>query len=70
MEQLIDEIEGYAAAVNRSPEVILRAAISASWSQWGKWKAGTSSPTMRVVDRIRAYMAENPAPAEQERGAA
>lgn len=68
MEQLILEIETYAAAVGKLPQKVLRDAVDASWKQWGCWKAGTASPTMITVDRLHAYMAANPP--EQKRGAA
>ncbi|WP_288997970.1 hypothetical protein [uncultured Gemmobacter sp.] len=38
----------------------MRLAVSASWGTWEAWKAGKSSPTVAVADRIYAYMAENP----------
>ena len=60
MEQFIRDIEAYAGAVNRKPQSILRAAVGASWGTWESWKAGKSSPTMIVADRVRAYIAENP----------
>lgn len=60
MEQLISEIEVYARAVERTPQAVLRAAIGAGWSEWESWRAGRSSPTMARVDRLRAYIAENP----------
>ncbi|MCW2305033.1 hypothetical protein M2324_003448 [Rhodovulum sulfidophilum] len=66
MEQLIVDIEAYAAAVQKTPQKILRDAIGASWGQWASWKSGKASPTLRVVDRLRAFMAANPAPAKQE----
>ncbi|EPX82077.1 hypothetical protein [Salipiger mucosus] len=60
MEQLIAEIAAYARSVNKTPQAVLRAAIGAGWREWDSWKAGTSSPTMARVDRLRDYMAENP----------
>lgn len=66
MEQLIAEVEAYCAAAGTSPQRVLRAAIGASWGQWDRWKAGTSSPTMVVADRLRRWMAEHPPAAGQE----
>jgi len=60
MEKLISEIETYCAAAGMSPQRLLRAAIDSSWSTWDAWKAGASSPTMKVADRTRAYMAAHP----------
>ncbi|MGO4854456.1 hypothetical protein ACEN2S_16670 [Phaeovulum sp. W22_SRMD_FR3] len=62
MEQFIRDIEAYASAKRRSPQAILRDAIKANWGTWDGWCAGRSSPTMAVADRVRAYMAANPAP--------
>jgi len=65
MEQLIAEIEAYASSMDRKPQWVLREAIGAGWKEWTLWRAGTSSPTMARVDRLRDYMAANP-PAETE----
>lgn len=66
MEQLIRDIEAYALAVGRKPQAVLRAAYGAGWGVWEAWKAGTSSPTYAVGDRIYAYMAENPPPVAED----
>lgn len=63
MESLILEIEAYATRHGITPQKFLRDVIAAPWGQWQKWKDGTSSPTMRIVDKIRDYMAENANPA-------
>lgn len=60
MEQLIEEVEAYCAARGIAPQRLLRDAVKATWPLWKKWKDGESSPTMKVADRVRAYMAENP----------
>lgn len=70
MEQLIDEIEAYAVAAGIKPQRLLREALGASWRQWDDWKAGNASPTLRVVDRLRSFMAENPATVKNEEDAA
>lgn len=70
MEQFLEEITAYAAAVGRSPQHILRQAIGANWHQWKAWQAGQSSPTLHTVDKIRKYMADNPAPVEAIEAAA
>jgi hypothetical protein len=64
MEQLINDVEAYAASVRRKPQAVLRDAIGAGWSEWASWKAGRSSPTMARVDRLREYMTDNPPRAE------
>ncbi|WP_232220975.1 hypothetical protein [Paracoccus sp. J39] len=61
MEQFIREIEAYTALHCISPQKLLREVIAAPWGQWQKWKDGTSSPTMRIVDKIRDHMAKHPA---------
>lgn len=70
MEQLISEIEAYAAANGLSPKSVLRQAIAAGGTQWGKWKSGAQSPTMHTVDRLRRWMAENPPKGTPEEDAA
>ncbi|SNT39016.1 hypothetical protein SAMN05421763_11385 [[Luteovulum] sphaeroides subsp. megalophilum] len=57
MEQLISDIEAHCTACGISPQKLLREAINAKWGQWQDWKDGKSSPTMKVVDRLRAFMA-------------
>jgi hypothetical protein len=63
MDELISDIEQYCAAARITPQRLLREAIGAGWGQWDAWKSGTSSPTMKVVDRLRAHMAAHPPPA-------
>jgi len=70
MEQFLEDMRAYAKSVGRSPQHILRQAIGASWSQWKAWEEGQSSPTLNTVDRLRAYMADNPAPVPAAEGAA
>lgn len=60
MEQLIIEIEEFCAASQIAPEKLLRVSVGATWGLWQKWKNGEASPTMKVADRVRAYMAANP----------
>jgi len=67
MDQLIEEVEAFCAVAGWTPQRVLRAAIGASWGQWEKWKAGTSSPTLIVADRLRAWMeAHRPAGASED----
>lgn len=60
MEKLIRDIESYAAAVGQSPQSILRRSVGATWRTWSGWRAGRSSPTMALADRVYAYMRDNP----------
>jgi len=64
MEQLIADIETYARAYGCTPQSVLREAIGAGWGTWGKWKDGTRSPTMRISDKVRKHIADNPPPAD------
>ena len=60
LKQLISDIEAYSRATGRKPQMILRAAVGAGWGTWDAWLADSSSPTMKIGDRIRAYMLANP----------
>lgn len=62
MEKLIADIEAYCAKSQIAPEKLLKASVGATWGLWQKWKSGDASPTMKVADRIHAYMAANPPP--------
>lgn len=66
MEQLIAEVEAYAAAREVTPQKVLRDAIGASWGQWDAWRAGKASPTMRIADRLRNFMRDNPAAPQED----
>jgi hypothetical protein len=75
MEQFITEIESYCAAKGIAPQKLLRDVLKSSWRIWDEWKSGKSSPTLASADRVRAHMAQNPAPARdvqdsETRGAA
>jgi hypothetical protein len=67
MDELISEIEAYCARAGIKPQRLLRDAINAGHGQWAAWMSGRSSPTMKVVDRLRAYMAAHPADTYQAR---
>lgn len=66
MERFICDIEAYCAAADIDPPALLKAVVGATWRTWDRWQAGTSSPTMRTVDRLRAHMEANPPPQSQE----
>jgi len=63
MEKLIDEIESYAAAFGVMPTTIVQRGGGGSGSTWSRWTSGGSC-TLRVAERMRKYMAENPAPSD------
>lgn len=60
MEQLIAEIEDYAARMGISPQAVLRRALGSSGRTWGEWVRRESSPTMANVDRLRDWIRDNP----------
>lgn len=62
MEQLIQEIEAYAAAVGLQPTTVIQHAGCGGGGAWPKWKSGESACTLRTADRLRRYMADNPPP--------
>lgn len=71
MEQLIKEIETYAAAAGLKPATVLQKAGGLGGLVWSKWVAGTASCTLPMADRLRAFMAANPpAPARPQEDAA
>lgn len=66
MEQLILEIEEFCRTRQIAPQKLLRDATNATWGLWQKWKEGEASPTMKVADRLRAYMASADAPTQAD----
>lgn len=60
MEQFLAEVRAYAAANGVSPEKVLREALNSEWSRWGRWADGKASPQVKTIERVRAYMADNP----------
>lgn len=63
MEQLILEVRAYARWFGITPSTVIQKA-GVSGGKWRRWEAGDSSPTLHTVDRLRAYMAENPPPVD------
>ena len=63
MDQLIAEIEAYAAARGIKPATVVQYATTHGGGVFDRWKAGKGTCTLPMADRIRAYMRENPAPA-------
>ncbi|MES2753807.1 MAG: XRE family transcriptional regulator [Pseudomonadota bacterium] len=60
MEQLIADIELYAARRGIKPATVLQTGAGLSGTTWDKWVAGSASCTMPTADRLRAWMASNP----------
>jgi hypothetical protein len=70
MEQFIAEVTEYADACRLKPTTVIQRAAGVSGASWASWINGGSSPTLRTVDRVRAYMLANPAPQQSEETAA
>ena len=62
MEQLVSEIEVYAAALNLSPGTVVQRATTLGGSAFGKWKKGEQTCTMATAEKVRSYMRQHPAP--------
>ena len=60
MEQFLDEVRRAAAADNIEPALLIKRAApnSVSGRTWANWVSDRASPTMRLVDRVRAYISE------------
>ncbi|WP_229678548.1 XRE family transcriptional regulator [Neptunicoccus cionae] len=70
MEEFIREIEAYANAVGKRPGTVVQDAKCGGGRTWARWKLGDSSPTLAIVDRIRAYMSVNQPNSSQKEDAA
>ena len=66
MEQFLSDLRTYAAAFGLRPTTIIQRAGCGSGGTWAKWDGGKSSPTLLTADRLRKYMADNPAPKLKE----
>ena len=69
MEQFMKEVEIYAAAVGVKPSTVVQNAVNSGGGKWNAWQKGGSC-SMRTADRIRDYMAANPARAKAQDGEA
>lgn len=56
----MEEIRAYAARLGNSPSTVIQKAGVGGGGTWSKWESGDGSPTLRTVDRLRQYMANNP----------
>ncbi len=56
------DVRAYAAQFGITPSTVIQKARVGGGGTWAKWESGDSSPTLRTVDRLRAYLAENPPP--------
>ena len=62
MEELVSEIESYAAARGLSPGTVVQYATDQGGRMFASWKEGRSTCTLATADRVRAYMRDNPPP--------
>ncbi|MEX5599133.1 helix-turn-helix domain-containing protein [Pseudophaeobacter sp. C1-32P7] len=62
MEQFMEEVRAYAEQYGVAPSTVIQRVGVGGGGTWAKWESGTGSPTLRTVDRLRKYMADNPPP--------
>lgn len=60
MEQFLSDVAKYAESVGLAPGTVVQNATNASGSIWATWQRREAYPTVRTMDRVRAYMADNP----------
>lgn len=65
MEEFIAEVEAYAESHGILPSTVVQKAKCGNGGTWSKWISSTKGgPGMHTVDRLREYMAANPAKTE------
>ncbi|WP_334061706.1 helix-turn-helix transcriptional regulator [Limimaricola cinnabarinus] len=60
MEQFMNDVRLYAEQMGVHPSTVVQRAAKVSGGAWARWEAGDASPTLRVADKIRQYMRDNP----------
>jgi hypothetical protein len=60
MDEFMDKVRGYAGLVGVSPSTIIQRAAKLGGTTWSKWESGGGSPSMKTVDKILKYIADNP----------
>lgn len=60
MDEFMDKVRRYADLVGVSPSTIIQRAAKLGGTTWSKWESGGGSPSMKTVDKILKYIAENP----------
>lgn len=55
----MDDIRAYARRSGIKPATVLQK-VGLSGTTWGRWEDGVSSPTLRTLEKVRKYMADNP----------
>lgn len=66
MEQFLKSVRAYADLVGVKPSTVIQKAGVGGGGTWAAWECGASSPTLHTVDRLHAYMIENPAPPTED----
>ena len=69
MEDFMTQVRDYAIRCGVKPATVVYWAGFAG-NAWTRWEGGESSPTLRTLDKVRAYIAENPPPEDVREGAA
>lgn len=69
MDKFISEVEAYASEVGLSPSTIVQRAKAGGGNTWKRWQNGGAC-SLDTADRVRAYMAANPARAKAQDGEA
>lgn len=64
------DVRAYAELVGVRPTTIIQRAKCGGGGTWDAWVDGTSSPTHKTTDRLKAYMQANPRAAVQVEDAA
>ena len=57
----MQEVAAHAAANNIKPATVLQNSANLGGGVWAKWEKGASC-SLNTADKIRAYIAANPAP--------
>ncbi|MCG7623214.1 XRE family transcriptional regulator [Epibacterium sp. Ofav1-8] len=70
MEQFMKDVRFYASCFGIKPATVIQKAGAGGGATWKRWVRGESSPTQRTLDKVRAYIAENPPPESERKRAA
>lgn len=66
MEQFLEQVRRYAAAVGVKPTTVIQRAGAGGGAAWGRWESGCSSPTLHTADKVIRYIEDNPPPETQD----
>lgn len=59
----MDQVRAYADALGINPSTVVQRAGCGGGTTWARWESGAGSPTLHTADKIRDFIAANPAPA-------